>query len=164
MKATITWTCCWCLRSSRRSECQIPFAQPRSWTRKSHVRLQNNRIKEKPRNVLRTCCLQKPGREQRTDLVCRAHCAALSRQHTHSCTRRGRQRRRGPPGGREDAPPCWGASTIPDTVQRWRTDTWWKHRIQEHKVGFFLHDCRLLVNRFRFHSIYTQHIIYSQVL
>lgn len=39
MKATITWTCCWCQISSMRFECQSPSSPPRSWTRRSRVRL-----------------------------------------------------------------------------------------------------------------------------
>lgn len=40
MKATITWTCCWCRISSRRFECRSPSSPPRSWTRRSRVHLQ----------------------------------------------------------------------------------------------------------------------------
>lgn len=54
MKATITWTCCWCQISSRRFECQSPSSPPRSWTRRSRVRLQTEQR-----------CLIRPEGEQR---------------------------------------------------------------------------------------------------
>lgn len=66
--------------------------------------------------------------ENPAHLVCTAHRAAPSPQHTPPCTKRGKRRRRDPPSEMEGARLRWGVWATPDIAQRWRTDPWERHQ------------------------------------
>lgn len=139
MKATITWTCCWCLRSSRRFECQIPSAQPHSWTRKSHVRLQmisSNTTQKCANNLLSADAWE--GKQKSIPGLQSSLCCSFSPAYTfmHQAWKAKEKRSSRREGGRTTVLRRFSHSWHCSKVENWHLDG--THKIAEYKVGQFV--------------------------